>query len=387
MLPHHIPDPSDEIRPEDVSAALDPNVQDALEQARKDDLMEPAGMNQPKKFRLVLRPLSQTKDVARRVARIQQSIERAQQYGQPVEELQQRLVGFQGGERVIDADFVKQVSDKVMLVGIDPGNRVGYTRGFMGSSSHATALRGGVTTMQFKKNQPEFYSISWMAQAPTQPHRTEGTYEIIRKFETILSINMENIISINGKPVMQTTDLNKGASQLEFDDADDDQPMQAPVAPEAPREFLGDVAGDSQSQIERIAQTQDEPDMEWHGETGESEEDNEIDFIDDDEISDEDNEIGYEDKDDEDEPMEGKSKVKSINEMSGICQQCQQGDHDICPMVMGGSKSGMAFCSCECKPQYKKTSLGASPGAFGKLSDKQREEFPQHEIDPLDHIL
>lgn len=80
-----------------------------------------------------------------------------------------------------------------------------------------------------------------------------------------------------------------------------------------------------------------------------------------------------------------------VAEDGGICKQCQKGEHDICPMVMGGNKSGMAFCTCRCQesPTGETRSLGASEkfNIPKRVSRELRMKFPRHEHDPLDEIF
>ena len=63
-----------------------------------------------------------------------------------------------------------------------------------------------------------------------------------------------------------------------------------------------------------------------------------------------------------------------IKEESGQCFPCKRGEHERCNMVLGDDpKQGAVFCSCQCS----NTSLGAPPGAFGKVPKRIKRQFPE----------
>jgi hypothetical protein len=115
------------------------------------------------------------------------------------------------GERVIDADFAKVIDGGTLLVGIGPASRTVFLRGFMGNR------RPNSTPPKKRKERDiEFYNLKgWNHEA----NGGRGAYELERKFEKILSINVDNVISINGKPLMSRLDnLDRGVQQLGLDE-------------------------------------------------------------------------------------------------------------------------------------------------------------------------
>jgi hypothetical protein len=73
-----------------------------------------------------------------------------------------------------------------------------------------------------------------------------------------------------------------------------------------------------------------------------------------------------------------------IKEDTGVCYACKRGDHERCELVVsGGDYSGATFCSCQCTG----TSLGAAPGAFEKVPQRVKKQFPTFPKQPGTHDL
>lgn len=174
--------------------------------------------NQPKKFRVLLKPLGDrnTRHELRR-AKLRQDNE--QYIANLTKKLEQETIGQ---PRVIDADAVKVIDNATMLIGIGPtSSRESYIKGFMGKRKP-----NGTPPLKRKKRDTEFYDLKW---APGhegrpryeggRPRGPTGLYHIKQKFEKILSVNLDNVISVNGKPViggMRTID--KGMQHLDFNE-------------------------------------------------------------------------------------------------------------------------------------------------------------------------
>ena len=130
-------------------------------------------MDQAKPYRIILRPLGQTKRLQEQVARFQDLIN---QYNNPADlarfpYMADNIKGWQQAvdkargagskERIIDADRIEQIGDDMLAAHIDD------------------------------------------AQPPKSRY---------------LTMNVDNIISINGKPVMNILHLDKGLSHLDIED-------------------------------------------------------------------------------------------------------------------------------------------------------------------------
>jgi hypothetical protein len=114
--------------------------------------------------------------------------------------------------RIIEADAIKIIDNGSMLVGIEPHVSSVTRQAIKASRGHAKWLRD-------RRNNPEFYHIGHTAPGvkPGDPSHTD--YIVTRKFRKILSINLDNVISINGKPVMgRLGDLDKGVQHLDIDE-------------------------------------------------------------------------------------------------------------------------------------------------------------------------
>ena len=117
--------------------------------------------------------------------------------------------------RVIYADLIKVIDDGSMLVGIDPGNSTTSRQAIHASSGHAQRLKK-------RLDNPEFWTIGHTKPGinPNDPSHTD--YTITKHFNKILSINLDNIISINDKPMMGRIDnfsLDAGISRLDIDES------------------------------------------------------------------------------------------------------------------------------------------------------------------------
>lgn len=109
-------------------------------------------------------------------------------------------------KRIIYADAVKVLDNGTMLAGIDPGNRAT-------KSSCITSRGGHRKYLDDHRNNPEFYTITHAK--PDSPDNSHTDYIITRHFKKILSINLDNVLSINGKPVMGRVDKTSLDSALE----------------------------------------------------------------------------------------------------------------------------------------------------------------------------
>lgn len=189
-------------------------------------------MDQPKQYRILLRPHGNVTDrwnlrnLQHRLNRIIKRIEAAGVIDHPfgnradfekkIAELEAKIAAETQNmaPRVIDADLVKIIDNASMIVGIEPGNRTTTTAAITSKTGmHAKALKT-------RKENPDFYHIAYTAPGVRRPNDPSSSkYIITRKFKKILSINLDNVISINGKPVMGgMRDLDKGVSHLESRD-------------------------------------------------------------------------------------------------------------------------------------------------------------------------
>lgn len=188
--------------------------------------------DQPKKFRIVLKPLhiedpqSEQEYLESRIAKLEQGgtdSATGQPLGQVeriarINQYKKRLAAMASSEqRVVDADLVAYIDDGTMLAGIDPGSWSTNSQAIRASRGHRKAL-------DIRLNNPQFYHIAHtpIGVKPDDPSHTD--YIITRKFKKILSINMSNIISVNGKPIMgriESRDLDSGVQHLDFDESAD----------------------------------------------------------------------------------------------------------------------------------------------------------------------
>lgn len=176
--------------------------------------------NQPEKFRILLKPLGDSRHALSRARRLlMMGRVHNPWFQQDVADLAQKLEQETSGmpPRVIDADFVKIIDDGTVLAGIGPtSNRKQYLKGFVGSRKPK-----GTPALKRKKRDHEFYDLKWVSGYGGRPRYdgdTHGLYELQQKFEKILSINVDNVISINGKPIMNVRELDKGMTNLELED-------------------------------------------------------------------------------------------------------------------------------------------------------------------------
>jgi hypothetical protein len=170
-------------------------------------------------YRIVLKPLEVDDErTTRSINQIRASLENPiyqntpiliQTWKRQIESLQKRLQSK--GERVIDADFAKIIDGGTLLVGIGPtSSKKQYLRGFMGKRTP-----NGTAPIQRKKRDHEFYSLKWEHAAKDG----KGAYELHQKFEKIMSMNLDNVVSINGKPVIGKLDnLDRGIQHLGLDE-------------------------------------------------------------------------------------------------------------------------------------------------------------------------
>jgi hypothetical protein len=112
-------------------------------------------------------------------------------------------------QRVIYADFVKVIDGGTLLAGIDPTHRESEVRAITSRPrSHGKSL-------QIRKNNPEFYDVKNSRVYDTNDRHTN--YIITKKFNKILSINLDNIISINGKKTSNRIDPERGLKHLDVE--------------------------------------------------------------------------------------------------------------------------------------------------------------------------
>jgi hypothetical protein len=112
-------------------------------------------------------------------------------------------------QRVIEADAIGFIDSGTLLAGINHGDRTVHMSG---------VRRRAPNTMKSYlhkiKQVPEFYTLVGHTKPGTSAHDPSHTDYIIKKhYNTILSINIDNIVSINGKPVMGT-DVDAGLKAL-----------------------------------------------------------------------------------------------------------------------------------------------------------------------------
>ena len=99
--------------------------------------------------------------------------------------------------REFNADLVKMMDDKTLVMGFSPGHNVRVVNGF-GTNKH----RKYNDKIANKTKNPEFWSIRKIQHPNTKPQ-----FEITEKFDLILTANINNVISINGKPPFNISDL------------------------------------------------------------------------------------------------------------------------------------------------------------------------------------
>jgi hypothetical protein len=119
---------------------------------------------------------------------------------------QQSPLYARGDKKTIEADYIYNIDDATMAVCIEPGNFERYVTGFRAN--------------QLKKlrQQPELYDIKFL-HAPNKFRKDRGVYQVTKKFKKIMTINMANIESIDGKPIIALHDIEKGMKHIgDFDD-------------------------------------------------------------------------------------------------------------------------------------------------------------------------
>lgn len=107
------------------------------------------------------------------------------------------------GERVFDADLAKMMDDGTLAMGFKPGTHVYVVNGF-GTNRHRK-YRDKIAN---KTRNPEFWSLRKMPDG----------FEITQKFEKVLTANVDNVISVNGKPLFNIRDLSGGFNRLDLDE-------------------------------------------------------------------------------------------------------------------------------------------------------------------------
>lgn len=172
---------------------------------------------QPKKFRILLKPLMPDSELRREIylARRANKYPGHPYYRQDLGDLETRAAAsIQGMQpRVLDVDAFKVVDDGSAIVGIGPTKRTTTMR-CLTSSNHAKALK-------IRTENPEFYHLAHTNTGvdPNDPSHTD--YILTRFFEKILSLNLDNIISVNGKPVMGSLrGLDRATGHLDLDESD-----------------------------------------------------------------------------------------------------------------------------------------------------------------------
>lgn len=188
--------------------------------------------DQPKKYRILLKPHGNDVGDRRKLQRLHKQLRtikrleaagvadhpfgKSEQVENEIKQLESLIADETQGmaPRVIDADHVKIIDDASMLVGIDPGTRTTTSRAITSKTGrHAASL-------QIRKDNPDFYHIAYTAPGVRSANDPSSSkYIITRKFKKILSVNLDNVISINGKPPMGgMRDLDKGTQHLESRD-------------------------------------------------------------------------------------------------------------------------------------------------------------------------
>lgn len=176
-------------------------------------------MDQPKKFKVLLKPILDSDrrwEIKR--ARRMQNYPTHPNYRADIKSLEDAAEAEMAKmpPRVIDADMVKIIDDGSLLIGIGPGKRTSISSTITSKRKmHAKALR-------IRKENPEFYSIGYTPPGQADPNDPSHTdYIITRHFEKILSVNLDNVISINGKQIMGgMRTLDKGTKHLDLEDHD-----------------------------------------------------------------------------------------------------------------------------------------------------------------------
>jgi hypothetical protein len=153
------------------------------------------------------------------------------------DEMLKDLPPMRDRDRVIEADYVAPLDDGTMVLGINPGTYTSETRGF-----HGDQLRK-------KRRQTDVYaSIVWNPQA----RDGDGAYVTTRKFKKILTVNTDNIKTIDGKPVIGgSRTMDKGIQHLDLGESIEAQNPQ-PQQPKAYRIIMR-----AQSEADRAAEAEE----------------------------------------------------------------------------------------------------------------------------------
>lgn len=109
--------------------------------------------------------------------------------------------------RVFEADLVKMMDDKTLLMGFEPTQQVRIVNGF--GTNRARKYKDKIAN---KTNNPEFWSIQKLVQPGGKPQ-----FRITEKFKTVLTANINNIISIDGKAPFNIS--NASSQHLDIDES------------------------------------------------------------------------------------------------------------------------------------------------------------------------
>jgi hypothetical protein len=161
-----------------------------------------------KKYKIILKPFNDDRiaDKQQQLGYINKALlSNADSYSSDyINKLRTRLNKLQNDiehnpKRMIEADHIALVNDGTILVGINPGLR---------SSSQKSIARS--------KHMADFYKIEHTRPGMYADDPSHTDYIVTRKFDKILSINIDNIISINGKPTAgRLDDVSGGIKKLE----------------------------------------------------------------------------------------------------------------------------------------------------------------------------
>lgn len=109
-------------------------------------------------------------------------------------------------ERMIEVDHIAPLDDATMIAGINPGR----------FETATTGVHAG--TKEKRRRMKDFYESFNFVAAPNKFRQDRGVYISVRKFEKILTIKASNIISIDGKPVMDVGGADRGVKHLDLDE-------------------------------------------------------------------------------------------------------------------------------------------------------------------------